>query len=332
MSQLSTIYPYQIAGNLNFGSVPAANDYGSAYQNALSLNQQNYGNILSGYGQTMANQQQAQQGIQQGYGNLSSQVLGDIQGIGASQSQAIRDTYAQQQGRSTQGLVSRGLGNTTVANTVQRGNLYDKQKADTGLANQMAQLTAGYRSNLGLAGLNYANTANMQNTGLAGQQLGFMNSVNAPYPNALGYGQLAQQQGYADRASQLYGQVGMGGRGAGAGGLSVQGLNTGSGLPGWRGGGGGAPAMMGGGGYGGAATGRSPGQSSGPPIDTTGAEGTTQGMVDEFSQGDYGNPTTPYQWSDQSGGGDPYAGYDQYGGYTPPASDSGGDYGYDDWE
>lgn len=227
-------------GQLNFGSVPAPNDYMGAYSNALSLNQQNYANILSGYQQTQGQQQTAQQAIEGGYGNLYNTVMGSIQGIGASQAQAIRDAYAQQSGASAQQLINSGLGNTTVQQSVQRGNLADEQKAQTGLANQMAQLTAGYQSNLGQAGLNYANQANMQNTALKGQQLNWMNSVNSPYPNAQAYGQLALQQGYANRANQLYGQIpkgtlgGLGGGGvnmSGAGGFGggIKGMGAGAG-------------------------------------------------------------------------------------------------------
>lgn len=204
----------QIPGNLNFGSAPAFDfsgnpaslgaNYQNTYQNALNLNQQNYANILSGFQGTMAAQNQAQNQIQGGYGNLQASVLGGIQGIGASQSQAIADAYARQSGAEAQGLVSRGLGNTTVANSVQHGLMLDKQKADISLANQIAGLQAGYQSNIGLAGLNFGNQANMQNTALANQQLGWMNSVNAPYPNAGMYGQLAQQYGASQQQNRLF--------------------------------------------------------------------------------------------------------------------------------
>ena len=54
--------PYTIQGGLNFGAAPEGpfggdiqGSYTSAYNNALSLNQQNYANILSGYQQTAGN-------------------------------------------------------------------------------------------------------------------------------------------------------------------------------------------------------------------------------------------------------------------------------------
>ena len=220
MSQLGNMSPYTIGGGLNFGSVPSQTDYMGAYSNALNLNEQNYGNILQGYQGLGASQVGAQNQIQQGYGNLSSAVLGDIQGIGASQSQAIQDTYAQQSGNSAQQMINSGLGNTTVQQSVQRGNLLDEQKAQTGLANQMAQLTAGYQSSLGLAGLNYANQANMQNTALGSQQLGFMNSVNSPYPNAQAYNDYALQQQTLAMAQRAAGSGSLLTRGGGGGGIS----------------------------------------------------------------------------------------------------------------
>lgn len=204
-----------IQGQLPFGqanvggmfSGDLAGSYQSAYNTALGQNQANYNNILSGYQQTLQQQQTGQAAISKGYNQLYNQVLGGIQGIGQSQAQAIADQYAQASGQSQQDLINRGLGNSTVLSSVQRGNQLDKSKADVALANQIAQLTAGYQSQLGGAGLNYANQANMQNAAQQNQQLNWMNSIQAQYPNAQGYSQLYQQQGAigqanADRAQQ----------------------------------------------------------------------------------------------------------------------------------
>ncbi len=169
--------------------------YTSAYNSALSQNQQAYGNILQGYQQTMGGQQQNQASIQQRYDNLGGQVMGTIAGVGQSQQQAIQDQYAQASGASSQNLINSGLGNSTVLSSVQRGNTLDEQKAQIALANQMAQLSAGYQAQLGSQSAGYANQSNMQNTALAGQQLGFMNSVSMQYPNAQSYQNLLAYQG-----------------------------------------------------------------------------------------------------------------------------------------
>lgn len=220
--------PYLIAGGLNFGTVPSQNDYQGAYANALHLNQQNYANILAGYQGTLAAQQSDQAPIQQGYNDLTGSVLGDIQNIDASQLQAIEDTYQQQSGQATQGLTDRGLANTTVTNAVQRGLQLDKAKAQIASANQMAQLQAGYRSQLGSQALNYANQAAMQNAAQRNAQLQFMERVSAPYPNAKNYADAALQQqtlGLARAAASRAGAPGflqgghvdMGGAGFGIG-------------------------------------------------------------------------------------------------------------------
>lgn len=196
----------------------------------------NLGNQVQGYlggmGQGLAGLQQAQQGIgqgytnlggqvqgalqpmqagldeqraqntrtQQGYTDLMGQVMGTINGVDASQRQAIQDQYVAAQGQAGQSLASRGLGNTTVTDSVQRGLLYDKQKSDIALSNQMAQLRAGYQSQLGLAGLGFATQANQMNTAqqnaLAGQRAAYGSQLGMAN---LGYAQQASQQALAQQ-------------------------------------------------------------------------------------------------------------------------------------
>lgn len=221
MSVLSSLAgPPSINGALSFPSGGAAfggaiggplgSAYSSAYNSALQQNQQMYGNILSGYQNVLANQGQAQQQISGGYGALANQVQQGIQGITASQQQAIQDVYAQQMGQQQQGLINAGLGNTTVQGAMARGLTLDEQKAQIALANQQAQLQAGYQSQLGLAGLGYQNQAIQQNTAQANNQLGFMNSVQMQYPNAQSYGQLSSAQAalqLAQQWQQMYGNA-----------------------------------------------------------------------------------------------------------------------------
>lgn len=157
-------------GNFDFTGNPAnlSSNYKTAYQGAL------------GFNAALGNQ------INQGWGQLGQNIQGTIQGITASQQQAINDAYAAQQGQATQGLISAGLGNTTVQSSVARGIELDKAKAGIALANQMAGLSAGYQAQIGQG------------------QLGFLNSITAPYPDAGLYGQLGQQWGAAQqgRANQ----------------------------------------------------------------------------------------------------------------------------------
>lgn len=227
-----------IGGSLTFGGggggmfyggeAGLAASYNSAYNSALATNQQNYDNILAGYQQLMGNQQAAQQNITTGYNNLTTQVLGDIQGSNTAQVQMTDKSYAQQAAQASQQLTNSGLNNSTVVSSVQRGITFDQQLAQTNIANQFAQLTAQYQSSLGLAGLQYQDSANQQNTQLGVQQLNWMNSVQAPYPDAGAYSSLMSYYGQQDQANQdrqamtdLYGQM-----------LGASGGTTGGGLSG----------------------------------------------------------------------------------------------------
>lgn len=86
----------------------------------------------------------------------------------------------------------------------------------------MAQLSAGYQSQIGQAGLGFRGNAVLANSQLAQNQLGWMNSINAQYPDAGQYSQLAQMYGAQsqadkDRQAMMKLYSGMGG-GAFAGG------------------------------------------------------------------------------------------------------------------
>jgi hypothetical protein len=176
--------------------------YAGSYNNALAMNQANYANILKGYQDTLAGQTSAQQAIQSGYTDLYNNVLGSIAGVGQSQQTAINDQYARATGALSQQLTDRGLGNTTVAPNLQRGVEADRAKASNDLAGTIAQLRASYMSQLGQAGLGFGERAYGQNAALAQNQLGFMNSVNSPYPDAGLYSQLAQQYGAVGEADK----------------------------------------------------------------------------------------------------------------------------------
>jgi hypothetical protein len=189
-----------IGGQLPFGG-GGGFDYSSAYNSALAMNQANYGNILQGYQQTLAGQQTAQQAIGRGYNQLSADVQNLLSTQGATRQQDIAAQYAKQVGTDTQGLVNRGLGNTTVTSAVGRGLTFDRERAQSANAEAVAGMQAQSMSQLGLAGLSYQDAANRQNTALSGQQLDWMNSVNAQYPDPGTYFQM-QRQMAGDRAAQ----------------------------------------------------------------------------------------------------------------------------------
>lgn len=208
--------PLLISGQGGLGSVPAGlGGFQHAYENMLNVANQTYSNVMSGFQGALAHQQQAQQGVIQGYADLERRVMDTIRGVEAPQRQAIADMYAQELGLANQALASAGLGNTTVRSSVSRGVLADRAKRENELAGQLAQLYAGTQSQLGQASLGYQGDAIRDNTSLATAQLGFMGSflpqasqnLAALYGQSQQYGldqqRLAQQQSQFDRQFDL---------------------------------------------------------------------------------------------------------------------------------
>lgn len=185
--------PFGINAGLSFGSGGGcimsnpAGGYQAAYNNYLSLNQQNYNNILAGYKQISDQAYAAQQNIQAGYTGLQQNVCKTISDICQSQMHNVQCTYTKLMGQTQQQAIQAGLGNSTVLQSMQRGVTKCEAAAQTNVKNQFAQTKAGYMSNLGLAGLNYANAANQQNMALGAQAMGFLSNVNIPPPCARAY-------------------------------------------------------------------------------------------------------------------------------------------------
>jgi hypothetical protein len=155
--------------------------YAQSYGNARNFNASNYENILSGYQSTIAAQDA-------GYQSLYADVMGTIAGMERGRAQGIQDAAAAEIGGATQSLIDRGLGNTTVQQTVVSGVNANRDRRLTELSGEMAGIRGSYMSQLGQARLQTVG-------GLQSQQLQWMNSLNAPYPDAGMYAQLAQQYG-----------------------------------------------------------------------------------------------------------------------------------------
>lgn len=193
----------QQAGSMfaSLGQEPAAagaalsRAYESAYNTALAQNQSNYNNILAGYQATLAAQTTAQQAIGAGYSNLYNEVQRRLAGQGATRAADISAAATADLGQQTQSLIGRGLGNTTVANAIQRANQFDRQRQLTANTEAIAALQANASRDIGGAGLRFQQDAANANTALQARQLDWMNSINAPYPTAALYAQLAAQAG-----------------------------------------------------------------------------------------------------------------------------------------
>ncbi len=179
------------------------------YQGMIRQAQDSYKGIMAGYRNALSGQQRAQQGINQGYNRLQANVLGGLAGQGQARSQEIADYYTAQSGAAMQGLTNRGLGNTTIANSVGRGLAYDQTKAQNALRESVAGQQAQYQTQLGLAGLGYRGQANQQNTALLGQNLGYQGDWQG---RLLGAGLQGAGQQYGNQHQQGWGRSNSGGR------------------------------------------------------------------------------------------------------------------------
>ncbi len=227
---------FQPGGNPYVGGLPGLGiAYQQSYNSALAANQKNYQNIIGGYDT-----------LKQNIASTLGQT-GDGWGIAQAGANAIARQSAQATGGALQNSINSGVGKSTAAVAAQRGANFDTEQAYAGLGNQLASTYAGYEGNLGLS------------------ELGFMNSIQEPYPDTAGYNSLAQQYGQqqataqqmAMQAQALQLQKRQLGAGAGAGrsgggGVSIpnapRGGTDGSGGGGFASGGSGDLSMFGGGG------------------------------------------------------------------------------------
>lgn len=108
--------------------------------------------------------------VGRGYDALNQDVMNRTGLMGATEAENIRQRFGQQQAQAEQDLINRGLGNTTIRPAVQRGINYDQSRAQTGLAedvaNQMNQLDIGTRMPL----LQFGAQSSQFGAGLLGNQ------------------------------------------------------------------------------------------------------------------------------------------------------------------
>ena len=134
----------------------------------------NRGNtILAGYDQNLANNR-----------GISDRMIAENEGYGDSMRRQLYNDYKARGDASRQSAIRRGLGNTTITNSLQRGidNQYDL--ASMQLGDQLTQ------RKIGLLGEGIGR----ENQGSA-QRLGFLNSIQNDYPTSADYGNYLLQSG-----------------------------------------------------------------------------------------------------------------------------------------
>lgn len=181
--------PLQAGGAPGVGGT----DFGSAYNRSNQYNNQLYGNILQGYQNVLRDQQQAQQGVQQGYGQLEQRMLDSLAGAENARKKEIDEQYKQGYGQIQQQMAARGLGGTSVGANLQSQLLAGTARAGNQLAGEFAQQRAGIMGGIGQAGLGYGAQALRDNAALSGQQFDWMAGTKMDLPDSLGYAGLSLQ-------------------------------------------------------------------------------------------------------------------------------------------
>lgn len=143
------------------------------YQDLFAQNQNVYDLTLGQYGNAYRRLDETQQAIDQMQRNMYGTVMGTLDNAGAAAGQEITDQYAAQRGNAQQSLLSRGLGNTTVRDSVERGLTYDESKSRVNLANQIAAQRAGYQTHFADLGVEAAQRYAQQYGGIAQATAGY---------------------------------------------------------------------------------------------------------------------------------------------------------------
>lgn len=182
-------------------------------------------NVLGGYHDLLNAQTQGYGNVGQGYNQLLNNQMSRLGLLGQTEATDLQQQYDQQHAKANQDLVNRGLGNTTIQQSTDRGIDFDKARALTNLAQNVAgqmnttemgaalpmlnqqnqslgneaqiaqsglgaqQGMAGQQAQIQQNAINFGNQAQQEQTGLGQNQANFMQSVNQTGPD---YGQLAQ--------------------------------------------------------------------------------------------------------------------------------------------
>jgi len=170
----------------------------STYAGALAQNQQLYGQIMSGYQNQQNAFNQGTQNINAGYNNMLNQQ----NAYGRSMAVATDQAYQRQIANNAQSAISRGLGNTTVLDSMQRGANYDLANAKINNFDLLQNRKLGIQQ----AQLGYQGQAQQGLAGLQGQQLGFQGQL----------GNQSNSQSYSYAPDQYGGGGGYSGGGGGA--------------------------------------------------------------------------------------------------------------------
>jgi hypothetical protein len=168
-----------------------SSSYPGAYNAYRGAVQGQIGSGVNLYNQTAAQAASGWAAMPGQYGALSAAVLGGLRGANRSNVQDINRKYTALSGQSSQDLINRGLGNTTIQSSVQTGIAGSRSREVTASRNAFANIIAGYQSQIGLAGLGAAQQGLLAQTQLGEAGLGFLGSIGIGAPNPGAYGSMS---------------------------------------------------------------------------------------------------------------------------------------------
>lgn len=121
-----------------------------AQAQAKAANEARYKQILEGFGQRQQGYALQQKAMNEAYNQRWQRGLSYLTDAGEEERAAIADRYAMESSRAEQSAIGRGLHNTTVLDTLRRGVLFDRMKAELALAGQLRQQRLA--TDMGLSG------------------------------------------------------------------------------------------------------------------------------------------------------------------------------------
>jgi hypothetical protein len=165
----------------------SANFASQAIQSQMNAKAPQAVNLAGGYQDILKQFTTAQNAANQANQQRYQDILKLYSGLGQSRATEIANQGAQQQASATQGLTSRGLGNTTVTSAVSRGINTDTSNQQTALQEQIAQLQGGVMERVNQQGPDLGMYSNLLQQMMSGNQ-GRRTMFNPGNPNAPAYG------------------------------------------------------------------------------------------------------------------------------------------------
>ncbi len=237
---------------------PNFKDPGAAYS-AATMAYQKTATDMTRTGFDMLNQQlfdrqRRNRGLWQASVHLNNQIQNKLEGANTANLQDIKDKITSEQGAMIMNMINSGRGNVSVQDNLNRALLSDFGKETTRSNNEFAKLQAGSMERVMGQALQQREHGIDAITGIYGQGLNFLSSMNPTPPDPGMYFQMAQGLAQGRMPGQLPGMPGAGVPYAPTGGFQPSGLFSPS--YGSEGGGGGGysifdmPSTYSGGGYG----------------------------------------------------------------------------------